>query len=77
VGCAVHFGGVRVDAFGHDPLELRADGVVLAGDDVACSPQTIRDDVMAAAQRPAALSTLGEPSGPPAWKTIPSWYEEP
>jgi hypothetical protein len=34
-------------------------------------------DVMAAAQRPAALSTLGEPSGPPAWKTIPSWYEEP
>jgi pimeloyl-ACP methyl ester carboxylesterase len=31
-------------------------------------------DVMATEQRPAALSTLGEPSGPPAWKTIPSWY---
>jgi pimeloyl-ACP methyl ester carboxylesterase len=31
-------------------------------------------DVMAAAQRPAALQTLGEPSGPPAWETIPSWY---
>ena len=29
---------------------------------------------LAAAQRPAALSTLEEPSGPPAWKTIPSWY---
>ena len=29
---------------------------------------------MAASQRPAALSTLGEPSGPPAWKSIPSWY---
>jgi pimeloyl-ACP methyl ester carboxylesterase len=29
---------------------------------------------MAAAQRPAALATLGEPSGPPAWKTTPSWY---
>jgi pimeloyl-ACP methyl ester carboxylesterase len=29
---------------------------------------------MALSQRPAALSTLGEPSGPPAWKTIPSWY---
>jgi pimeloyl-ACP methyl ester carboxylesterase len=30
--------------------------------------------VMAASQRPGALSTLGEPSGAPAWKTIPSWY---
>jgi pimeloyl-ACP methyl ester carboxylesterase len=26
-----------------------------------------------AAQRPAALAQFGEPSGPPAWKTIPSW----
>jgi pimeloyl-ACP methyl ester carboxylesterase len=30
--------------------------------------------VMAASQRPGSLSTLGEPSGVPAWKTIPSWY---
>jgi pimeloyl-ACP methyl ester carboxylesterase len=30
--------------------------------------------MMAASQRPGALSTLGEPSGAPAWKTIPSWY---
>jgi pimeloyl-ACP methyl ester carboxylesterase len=30
-------------------------------------------DALAAAQRPAALATLGEPSGPPAWATIPSW----
>src|SRR4051812_7934606 len=29
---------------------------------------------MALSQRPAALQTLGEPSGPPAWKTIPAWY---
>ena len=29
--------------------------------------------VMAVSQRPAALATLGEPSGPPAWKTLPSW----
>jgi pimeloyl-ACP methyl ester carboxylesterase len=29
---------------------------------------------MAVSQRPAAASALGEPSGPPAWKTIPSWY---
>jgi pimeloyl-ACP methyl ester carboxylesterase len=28
---------------------------------------------MALSQRPAAVSTLSEPSGPPAWKTIPSW----
>jgi hypothetical protein len=29
---------------------------------------------MASSQRPAELATLGEPSGVPAWKTIPSWY---
>jgi pimeloyl-ACP methyl ester carboxylesterase len=31
--------------------------------------------IMAVSQRPAALSTLGEPSGPPAWKAIPAYYE--
>jgi pimeloyl-ACP methyl ester carboxylesterase len=30
--------------------------------------------VMAAEQRPAALSAFSEPSGPPAWKTIKSYY---
>jgi pimeloyl-ACP methyl ester carboxylesterase len=29
--------------------------------------------VIAATQRPLAASTLQEPSGPPAWTTIPSW----
>jgi pimeloyl-ACP methyl ester carboxylesterase len=29
--------------------------------------------VIAATQRPLAASTLGEPSGPAAWKTVPSW----
>src|SRR6266705_1622877 len=29
--------------------------------------------VIAATQRPLAASTLSEPSGTPAWKTIPSW----
>jgi pimeloyl-ACP methyl ester carboxylesterase len=29
--------------------------------------------VLAAVQRPVALAQYGEPSGPPAWKTIPSW----
>ncbi len=37
-----------------------------------CSASTAA--VMAATQRPAALATLSEPSGVPAWKTIPSWY---
>jgi pimeloyl-ACP methyl ester carboxylesterase len=30
--------------------------------------------VLAATQRPITFSALMEPSGPPAWKTIPSWY---
>ena len=30
--------------------------------------------VMAASQRPAAVTALGEPSGPPAWAQIQSWY---
>jgi pimeloyl-ACP methyl ester carboxylesterase len=29
---------------------------------------------MAASQRPSTLSSGAEPSGEPAWKTIPSWY---
>lgn len=30
--------------------------------------------IMAADQRPVGLAALQEPSGPPAWKTLPSWY---
>jgi pimeloyl-ACP methyl ester carboxylesterase len=30
--------------------------------------------VMAAAQRPFSAAAFGGPSGPPAWKTLPSWY---
>ncbi|MEU6341179.1 alpha/beta hydrolase [Streptomyces sp. NPDC046977] len=29
---------------------------------------------LAAGQRPIAAQAFGEPSGTPAWKTIPSWY---
>lgn len=29
---------------------------------------------MAASQRPGSYASLVTPSGPPAWKTIPSWY---
>jgi pimeloyl-ACP methyl ester carboxylesterase len=31
-------------------------------------------DLMAVTQRPIALAALSEPSGPPAWESIPSWY---
>jgi pimeloyl-ACP methyl ester carboxylesterase len=31
-------------------------------------------DVMAATQRPWSGAALVAPSGPPAWKTVPSWY---
>ena len=30
--------------------------------------------VLAATQAPATFSALTAPSGPPAWKTLPSWY---
>lgn len=30
--------------------------------------------LLASVQRPASLATLGTPSGPAAWKSIPSWY---
>jgi pimeloyl-ACP methyl ester carboxylesterase len=30
-------------------------------------------NILAATQRPASSSQFTEPSGPPAWKTIPSW----
>jgi pimeloyl-ACP methyl ester carboxylesterase len=30
--------------------------------------------ILAASQRPATLGAITEPSGAPAWRTIPSWY---
>ncbi|MET8977354.1 alpha/beta hydrolase [Streptomyces sp. NPDC004539] len=30
--------------------------------------------LMAAGQRPVALAAFAEPSGAPAWKTVPSWF---
>ncbi|MEV4075503.1 alpha/beta fold hydrolase [Nonomuraea fuscirosea] len=58
-------GGAGTDAY-IDPAKFRA---AFAADLPA------RDTaLMAATQRPAALAALASPSGPPAWKTIPSWY---
>jgi pimeloyl-ACP methyl ester carboxylesterase len=31
--------------------------------------------VMAAVQKPVSQSVLGEKSGPPAWKQLPTWYQ--
>ncbi len=49
--------------------------------DRAFFPQIFCQDLSAeqaaelnAAQRPASLEALGEPSGPVAWRTLPSWY---
>ncbi|MFD0473249.1 alpha/beta fold hydrolase [Nonomuraea thailandensis] len=30
--------------------------------------------IVAATQRPATVGALNEPSGAPAWRSIPSWY---
>jgi pimeloyl-ACP methyl ester carboxylesterase len=49
-----------------DPEQFRA---VFAAD---VDPGT--SDVMAATQRPWSGTGFYEPSGPPAWKTLPCWY---
>ena len=56
-----------------------------AGLDVYIAPDSYRTvfaadlptrtvDLMAAGQRPIDAAALGEPSGAPAWATIPAWY---
>jgi pimeloyl-ACP methyl ester carboxylesterase len=43
----------------------------------SCFANDLKTDkaaVLASEQRPLVLSVLGEKSGVPAWKTIPSWY---
>ena len=61
------FGPGPTDLDGYiDPVEFRR----LFAQDVPRKETA----VMAASQRPAALPTLGEPSGPPAWEDIESWY---
>jgi pimeloyl-ACP methyl ester carboxylesterase len=35
---------------------------------------TSESALLSASQRPLALGAISEPSGVPAWKTIPSWY---
>jgi pimeloyl-ACP methyl ester carboxylesterase len=73
-------------AIGGDPAQV-FDVVPLAGGDVdlyikrAVFPHAFANDlpprtaaVLAATQRPVTGSAVGAPSGPPAWRTISSWY---
>jgi pimeloyl-ACP methyl ester carboxylesterase len=50
-------------------LDQEAFPAVFAGD---VDPEAAR--VMAATQRPWSAAALSAPSGPPAWKSSPSWY---
>ncbi|RKG82455.1 alpha/beta fold hydrolase [Corallococcus terminator] len=60
-------GGGSTDADGYiDPAFFRE---LFAGD-----LSEIDAAVLAASQRPAAASVFATPSGPPAWKDLPSWY---
>jgi pimeloyl-ACP methyl ester carboxylesterase len=36
---------------------------------------TTEAEIMAITQKPAHQSLLAEPSGPPAWKQLPTWYQ--
>lgn len=84
VAAANSLGGGTTDLLAH--IVVRPYPGAPAGDadgyiDPAYFRQLFAQDVpaataaeMAASQRPAALSALAEPSGPPAWKTIPTWY---
>jgi pimeloyl-ACP methyl ester carboxylesterase len=51
--------------FALDPAKLR--------DAFAADLPAEQTAVMAATQRPIAESAFSEPSGPPAWKSLPSW----
>ncbi|MCY1041282.1 alpha/beta hydrolase [Corallococcus sp. bb12-1] len=60
-------GGGSADADGYiDPAFFRE---LFAGD-----LSEVDAAVLAASQRPAATSVFANPSGPPAWKDLPSWY---
>jgi pimeloyl-ACP methyl ester carboxylesterase len=82
VGAANDLGGGTTELTRH--LVLRAspgspypDGYIdpaFFHDIFAADLPTKPTKVMAAAQRPAALAALAEPSETPAWRTIPSWY---
>lgn len=84
VAAANSLGGGHTEVTDH--LITRPFPGATAGDadayiDPAFFPQLFAQDLpkpiakaMAASQRPGSFASLVTPSGPPAWKTIPSWY---
>jgi pimeloyl-ACP methyl ester carboxylesterase len=80
IGLQTRFPGSRLDEAALD-FRPYGDGLVdgylkrdlfrpvFAGDVPAATTS-----LMWAGQRPADTRTLGEPSGVPAWRTVPSWY---
>src|SRR4030095_8181737 len=64
-------GGGTATEFAIDPAKLHD---VFAGDLPAQPARVARQPaVMAATQRPVSELAFTEPSGPPAWKSLPSW----
>jgi pimeloyl-ACP methyl ester carboxylesterase len=60
-----------------DPSEAGAEGYIKPEvfRQVFAADLSVRTTVaMAATQRPADFASLQQPSGPPAWATIPSWF---
>lgn len=90
VDAANHLGGgsssviEHVEVFPYPGAPQGPDGTPLDGDGYlkqssfrsvfAADVPAAEAAVMAATQRPAALSSLLAKSGKPAWKSIPSWY---
>ena len=62
-------------AGGVDLYVQRAANPPYAGFDACFANGIAKDEaaVLAAGQRPLSAAALGDPSGPPAWMTIPSW----
>jgi hypothetical protein len=60
---------VRPDDYGYLWIDRAGFAAAFAADvDPAYSA------VMAVTQKPLSLKAFTDPSGPPAWKRIPSWY---
>ena len=70
-------GGDPTQVFNFVPIAGDVDLYIKPSVFPSCFANDLKTDkaaVLASEQRPLVLSVLGEKSGVPAWKTIPSWY---
>src|SRR5216117_2542538 len=70
-------GGDPTQVFNFVPIAGDVDLYIKPSIFPSCFADDLKADkaaVLASEQRPLVLSVLGEKSGVPAWKTIPSWY---